>query len=218
MRVRYLGHSAVEIQGSKTIYIDPFLSGNPVAAVKPEAIRSADLVLVTHDHEDHLGDAAPIAKQTGATLVATHEIAVRLEQEAGIKAEGMNMGGTLSFGKAKVHMVHALHTAYATHPVGFVLELDGKTIYHLGDTALFGDMRLYAEFWRFDLAFVPIGDRYTMGPVSAAKAVEFLRPKKVVPIHYNTFPLIEQDPKRFADLVGRTAETVILAPGESLEL
>ncbi len=218
MKVRFLGHSAFEIRGSKTLYIDPFFTGNPLAAVGVGDIGEADLVLVSHDHDDHIADAAALCKQTGAVLVATHEIAVDLAEKEGIQAEGMNIGGTLDFDGTRVSMVNALHTSPTSDCVGLVVEIDGKVIYHLGDTGLFGDMKLYAEFWSFDLALVPIGDRYTMGPRSAARAVEFLAPRKVVPMHYGTFPIIEQDPAEFAERVGDRAETIILAPGEELEL
>ncbi len=218
MLVRYLGHSAFEIRGSKTIYIDPFLTGNPKAAIRLEDVRHADLVLVSHDHEDHLGDAAAICKKTGATFVSTYEIATALAESAGIAAEGMNIGGGIDLDGVRVNLVHAIHTSPTSDPAGIVLEMDGKVVYHLGDTALFGDMALYAQIWAFDLALVPIGDRFTMGPEMAARAVEFLRPKKVVPMHYDTFPVIRQDPRRFAELVGKRSQVVVLAPGESLEL
>jgi L-ascorbate metabolism protein UlaG (beta-lactamase superfamily) len=218
MKVRFLGHSAFEIRGSKTIYIDPFLTDNPAATTTVDDLGPADLVLVSHDHDDHIADAAALCKRTGAVLVATHEIAVALAESDGIEAEGMNIGGTLDFDGTRVSMVNALHTSPTTDCVGLVVEIDGKVIYHLGDTGLFGDMKLYAEFWSFDLALVPIGDRYTMGPRSAARAVEFLAPRKVVPMHYGTWPIIDQDPVEFAELVGDRAETIILAPGEELEL
>lgn len=218
IRVRYLGHSAFQIEGSKKVIIDPFLTDNPKSPVKPDQIEACDLVLLSHDHFDHIADVVPVCKRTGATLVATYEIATDLSQREGISAEGMNIGGTLDFDGTKVSMVNALHTSPTSDCVGLVLEMDGRTIYHLGDTGLFGDMALYAEFWEFDLALVPIGDRFTMGPASAARAVEFIQPKRVVPMHYDTFDPIVQDPQVFVDLVGDAAEVVVLAPGESLEL
>lgn len=217
MEITWLGHSAVKIRGSKTIYIDPFLTGNPAASVAADQVTEADLVVVTHDHGDHLGDAFPICKRTGAVLVSQHEIAVQA-QEQGLTAEGMNIGGTVDVDGVKVHMVSALHTAGMGDPTGVVLEIDGRTLYHAGDTGLTYDMKLVGEFFHPDLSFLPIGDRYTMGIRSAARAVEFCKTKKVIPIHFNTFPLVTADPQEFAKLVGDRAEVVILRPGESTTL
>ncbi len=218
MKLTFLGHAAFKLEGSQTIYIDPFLTGNPAAAIKAEEATTADLVLVTHDHGDHIGDAAVICKQTGATLVSVHEIAVQQASTTGINGEGMNVGGTMTFGDVKVHMVEAQHSSESGHQTGFVVEMDGKTVYHAGDTGVFGDMKLIGEFFDIDVALLPIGDRYTMGPPSAAKAVELLGVKKVVPMHYNTFPIIEQDPEEFKRLVGDQAEVIILTSGEAAEI
>ena len=215
--ITYLGHSAVRIKGTKTVFIDPFLSGNPKAALAPEKIAAADVVIVTHDHGDHLGDAFAIAKRTGAVLVAMHETAVEAGTQ-GITSEGMNIGGTVEVRGVKVHMVPALHSAGKGNAAGVVVEIDGKRIYHAGDTGLTYDLKLVGEFFHPDLSFIPIGDRYTMGPVSAAKAVEFIKTKKVVPIHYGTFPLIASDPEEFKRLVGAAAEVLILKPGETIRL
>lgn len=217
MNITWLGHSAVKIAGSKTIYIDPFLSDNPAASMSPDEITEADVVVVTHDHSDHLGDSFAICKKTGAVLVAIHEIAVMAGEE-GITAEGMNIGGTVETDGVKVHMVNALHSCDKGDPAGVVLEMDGKTLYHAGDTALTYDMNLIGEFFQPDLSFIPIGDRYTMGVRSASKAVEFTRTKKVIPIHYDTFPLVNADPNEFKKLVGDTAEVIILKPGETASL
>ena len=217
MEITWLGHSAVKIQGSKIIYIDPFLTGNPAASTSPQKITKADVVAVTHHHLDHLGDAFAICKKTGATLVAIHEIAVEAEA-AGIAAEGMNIGGTVEARGVKVHMVQALHSAEKGDPAGVVIEMDGKKVYHAGDTGLTYDMRLIGEFFKPDLSFIPIGDRYTMGVRSAAKAVEFIKSKKVIPIHYNTFPIVSADPEEFKKRVKGLAEVIILKPGESYRL
>lgn len=215
--ITYLGHSAVRIKGTKTVFIDPFLSGNPKAALAPEKITAADVVIVTHDHGDHLGDAFAIAKRTGAVLVAMHETAVEANS-LGLTSEGMNIGGTVEARGVKVHMVPALHSAGKGNAAGVVVEIDGKRIYHAGDTGLTYDLKLVGEFFHPDLSFIPIGDRYTMGPASAAKAVEFIKTKKVVPIHYGTFPLIAADPEEFKRLVGAAAEVLILKPGETTRL
>lgn len=214
MEITWLGHSAIKIKGSKTIIIDPFLTGNPAASAGPEEITEADLVIVTHDHGDHKGDAFPICKQTGATLVSIHEVAVQGEAE-GIPTEGMNIGGTIESKGIKVHMVQAVHSSETGDPTGVVIEMDGKTIYHAGDTALTFDMKLVGEFFGPDLSFIPIGDRYTMGINSATKAVEFCQTKKVIPIHYNTFPIVTADPEEFKQKVGDMAEVIILKPGDT---
>ncbi|MDH5466463.1 MAG: metal-dependent hydrolase [Candidatus Aminicenantes bacterium] len=217
MEITWLGHSGIKIKGSKTVIIDPFLTGCPAASASPEEITEADVVIVTHYHSDHLGDAFAICKQTGATCVGIHEIAVDAEAE-GITAEGMNIGGTIDARGVRVHMVQALHSAEKGNPAGVIIEMDGKKIYHAGDTGLTYDMKLIGEFFKPDLSFIPIGDRYTMGIPSAAKAVEFVQTKKVIPIHYNTFPIVSADPEEFKKKVGDKAEVIILKPGETYNL
>jgi len=214
MKITWLGHSAIKIEGSKIVFIDPFLTGNPTAPIKPEEIDKADVVVVTHYHSDHLGDAFSICKKTGATLVSIHEVAVEAERE-GIKAEGMNIGGTIEVNGVKIHMVIAWHSAEKGNATGVVVEMDGKKIYHAGDTGLTYDMKLIGEFFEPDLSLLPIGDRYTMGIPSAVKAVELIKSKVVIPIHYNTFPIIQTDPEEFKARVGNKADVVILEPGES---
>ena len=214
MDITWLGHAAVKIQGSRTLFIDPFLTGNPAASTSPDEIAEADVVVVTHHHGDHLGDAFTICKKTGATLVSIHEVAAEAEAE-GIPSEGMNIGGTIETNNIKVHMVTALHSAEKGDPAGVVIEMDGKTIYHAGDTGLTYDMKLIGEFFKPDLSFIPIGDRYTMGIPSATRAVEFIQSKRVIPIHYGTFPIVSADPEEFKKSVGDLAEVIILKPGES---
>lgn len=223
VKVRFLGHAAFEIVGSKRILIDPFLTGNPAAAVKPEELE-ADLVLVTHAHGDHIGDAVLIAQRTGAKIVAMYDIATYLmENNKGITTIGMNYGPTEIEG-VKIVQVPAWHSSsdgkYSIgNACGYIIELDGVKIYHAGDTFVFRDMELLAELYGpIDLALLPIGGHFTMGPKEAAKAVEFLKPRRVVPMHYNTWPPIAKDPEEFKRLVGDKAEVVILKPGESLEL
>ena len=214
VKATWLGHSAVLLEGSRTVLIDPFLTGNPSAAVTAGSIKKADLVVVTHHHGDHLGDAFTLCQRTGATLVAMHEIAVEGE-ERNLKTEGMNIGGTVEASGVKIHMVTALHSAEKGTAAGVVVEMDGRRIYHAGDTGLTLDMQLVGEFFHPDLSFLPVGDRYTMGPASAAKAVEFITTKKVVTLHYRTFPLIDADPEEFKKKVGALAEVIILKPGQS---
>lgn len=217
VKVTWLGHSAVKIVGSKTILIDPFISGNPAASCRLEDIDNVDMVFVTHWHGDHVGDAFAICKKTGAKLIAIHELAVEAESMQ-IVAEGMNIGGTVAVGDIKFNMVPALHSAEKGSPAGVVIEIDGKNIYHAGDTGLTYDMKLIGEFFKPDLSFLPIGDRYTMGIASAARAVEFLQTRCVIPIHYNTFALINSDPQAFKAKVGAKAEVIILKPGEEFQL
>lgn len=200
LEVRYLGHSAVWLSDGKTkVVIDPFLTGNPLAPVGVGEVQ-ADLILVTHAHGDHWGDAVPLSKK-GGLVVSTFEIATYAERH-GAKAVPMNLGGTYRFQGGWLKWVPAWHSSsfpdgtYGGMPMGVVVELGGKRIYHAGDTALFSDMRLIGELG-LELALLPIGDHFTMGPEDALKALELLRPKRVVPIHYNTFPPIQQDGEAF---------------------
>lgn len=213
VKVTYIGHSAVYIEGSQNIIIDPFINGNPASNAKPSDFKP-DIILLTHDHEDHFGDTEYFLKK-GTIFAGIHELAVRFS-ESGYKAEGMNIGGTIDIKGIKINMTHALHTCYTGHPVGFVVEIDGKSIYHAGDTGLSMDMKLLGDFFNIDLAFLPIGDRYTMGAASAAKAAEWIKAKKVVPFHYDTWPLIKGNIKEFQKLTGNKA--LILNPGDSTEL
>lgn len=216
MKATWLGHAAVLLEGSRVVLLDPFLTGNPKAARGAADVKKADLVVVTHDHVDHLGDAHDIAKRTGAVLVGMHEVAVAAAEAGVPRTEGMNVGGSVEARGVRVHMTTAQHSGGAA---GIVVEFDGKRVYHAGDTGLFSDMRLIAEcLGPFDLAFLPIGDRYTMGPPSAARAVAYLKPRVVVPIHYGTWPPIESDPADFARRVGADARVEVLAPGGAVEI
>lgn len=217
MKIRWLGHASFHIEGSKQVVIDPWLDGNPACPIGVEELPGADVVLLTHDHFDHVADLEPVLKKTGATLVAIHEIAEAFG-EKGYTTEGCGIGGTVEVAGIKVHVVNAVHSCSQGAECGFIVEMDGKQLYHLGDTGLFGDLALYGRWFDVDLAMVPIGDRYTMGPRSAAEAVRMIGCKRAIPIHYNTFPPIEQDPQRFVDEVGDAAEVSVLQPGETLEL
>ena len=218
VEVRYLGHSAVLLTDGKTrIVIDPFLTGNPMAALGVGEVQ-ADLILVTHAHGDHFGDSVALSKK-GGVVVSTFEIATYAEKH-GAKSVPMNLGGTYRFEGGWLKWVPAWHSSsfpdgtYGGMPMGVVVELGGKRIYHAGDTALFSDMRLIGEMG-LDLALLPIGDHFTMGPEDALKALELLRPKKVVPIHYNTFPPIRQDGEAFAQRAReKGVEGQALKPGE----
>lgn len=227
MKIQYLGHATFLVTTAKAkILIDPFLTGNPMAATTAEKV-AADLILVSHGHGDHYGDAVAIAKRTGATIVAPYELALHAEAQ-GAKVHPMGCGGGKDFAFGRVQLTIAHHSSSVEEggkavsiaaPVGFLIQADGKTIYFAGDTALTMDMELLGRRNRIDLALVPIGDNFTMGPSDAAEAVRMLKAKKAVPMHYNTFELIEVDPgifKKEAEKHG--ARVDVLKPGESLEL
>lgn len=213
--VKFLGHAGFRFTGSSTVYVDPFLTGNRSAPLNVEAVTRADIVLVTHDHAAHRADALAIARRTQARLVGITGLA---ESESGVRFEAMNLGGKLQIEGVTVHMVPAIHAGRALPAAGYVIQLDGYTIYHAGDTALFGDMKLIGEEFDLDLALVPIGDRFTMGPREAARAAELLRPRFVVPMHFNTNERVESDPEEFRLLVGDAAEVRMLQPGDVLTL
>lgn len=224
MKARFLGHSAVLLETEEhTLLFDPYLSGNPKAAVKAEDL-SPDYIFVTHAHDDHVGDTQEIADRSGATVIATVEIAKRFHSQ-GLETAPMNIGGWASYPFGRARLTPAWHSSsfgdgsYGGMPAGMVVEVGEKRVYHAGDTAFFGDMRFIGELG-LDLAFVPIGSNYTMDPIDAARAVELLNPRRVVPIHYSTFDLIDQDPAEFEQLVGDTgrSECVILEPGDEVEV
>jgi len=218
MKITWIGHSALKLQGSKTVFIDPFLSGNPVASMSLDNVNQADVVVVTHDHGDHLGDAHAICKKTGATLVSIYEIAEAASQK-GIKAEGMNVGGTITVNGVAVSLVPAIHTAgLGGTATGTVVEMDGKKVYHAGDTGLSMEMQLIGEMYQPDIGFLPIDGRFNMTPRLAAKAVELLKIPEVVPFHYDTFPLVNSSPQEFKRLVGDKSKVIIIKPGEAIEL
>jgi L-ascorbate metabolism protein UlaG (beta-lactamase superfamily) len=219
----YLGHSAFSVACSKgVVLIDPFLTGNPRAAISAKEAK-ADVILVTHAHGDHLGDAISIAKRTGATIVASFELANHCISQ-GAKAIDPHFGGTVDLPMGRVKLFPAVHSSstddgvFLGQAASFLLEVDGARIYHAGDTALFGDMRLIGEEFEIDVALLPIGGHYTMGIEDAVRAVKMLRPIIVVPMHYNTFPIIEVDPLEFKRLVEREtrSECEILKPGDCL--
>ncbi len=214
VKATWLGHSAVLLEhGNVKVLIDPFLTGNPRASCAARDL-SPDLVLLTHDHEDHLGDTEYFLGR-GATFVGIHEHAVRFA-EAGYKAEGMNIGGALEIGGLRIHMTHALHTCAVGHCAGFVVELGGRQVHHAGDTGLSMDMQILEELFAIDLAFLPIGDRYTMGAAQAATAANWMGAKRVVPIHYGTWPPIAGAPEVLKRELGDRA--CILEPGQALTL
>ncbi|RLI82178.1 metal-dependent hydrolase [Archaeoglobales archaeon] len=228
MKITWFGHAAFLLEGSKKILIDPFLTGNPDAPVKPEEIE-ADVIVVTHGHGDHLGDAVEIAKKNDVPVLCIHELSRYLSRK-GVESVGLNIGGTAKFRGVSVTLVYALHSADVEEDdglistgqaAGVIVELDGVRVYHTGDTDVFLDMQLIAELHKPDVMLVPIGDWYTMGIKGAVKALELVKPRYAIPMHYNTFPVIKQDPENFkkaAEGAGLDTEVVILNPGESFEI
>lgn len=225
-RLTFHGHAAFELVTSKgtRIMFDPWLDQNPKADIKTSDVDQLDYILVSHGHGDHFSDVIKLAQQTDATVLATFEL-VSLCQSQGVKnGHGMSVGGGYRFPFGYAKLTPALHGTgvdggahgiYSTMPNGWWVDLGDARVYHAGDTALLMDMQLLRG--QVDVALLPIGDNFTMGPADAARAVEFIQPRVVVPMHYNTFDLIKQDPQEFSRLVGGRAEVVILDPGESFE-
>lgn len=217
MKLTWLGHACFSLEGSKTILVDPFVPSGEIG-VDP------DIVAVTHAHADHVGEALSLKKP----IVANNEIAKYMAGK-GIDAEGMNPGGTIEVGGVRFTMTHAIHSSwmesegpgfYGGVAAGFVISLDGVSVYHAGDTALFSDMKLIGELYHPDVALLPIGGRFTMGPEEAMMAAQFVGAPLVIPMHYGTWPVIEQDPVAFKEAIERTTDirVLVLKPGESTHI
>ena len=224
----WFGHSTFLFRspGGKRILLEPFVASNPSCPESAKKIGELDLILITHGHSDHAGDAASIARATGAHVIANYEICLWLESKGIQNTAPMGHGGTQTIGGLAITMVNAVHgssivdegrVVYLGHPAGYVIRFeDGLTIYFAGDTDLFGDMRLIGEMHRPAIAFLPIGDRFTMGPAAAARAVEFLGVRQVVPMHYGTFPFLTGTVAEFRECVEPTGVQVLeLKPGET---
>lgn len=221
-KLTWYGHATLGLEtGGYKIIVDPFFSGNPAASISADAVE-ADFILVSHGHGDHIGDGIEIAKRTGATIISVNEIAVWAGNQ-GVKSHGQHLGGGFKHPFGYLKLTLALHGSALPdgsnggNPCGFLLTTnDGQKIYLAQDTGLFGDMKLIGEEG-LDLAVVPIGDNFTMGPDDALRAVQFLQPKVVIPIHYNTWGLIAQDENAWAERVQKETSTkaVVLKPGES---
>ena len=228
--VRWLGHAFFQIMSAsgKVIVIDPWIEGNPSCPVTVQDVDRADIVAVTHNHFDHVGQAVELIAQTGATLVTMVETTEALKA-AGVPAErclfggiGMNIGGQVNLDGVRITMTQAFHSSASGNPTGFVIQLeDGVTLYHSGDTGIFADMGLIGELYPLDVALLPIGDVFTMGIKQAAKAVSLLQPKVVIPMHFASFPILVEDPAPFVAAVSLSrpqTRVVVLKPGEAFEL
>jgi L-ascorbate metabolism protein UlaG (beta-lactamase superfamily) len=217
------GHAtcSLETDEGTRLVIDPFFGDNPACDVSVEDVE-ADFILITHGHFDHIADAIPLAKRTGATIVATYEIATYMEKQ-GLTVSPQHIGGGVQYPFGYLKLTPALHggilqlpggEAFTSLPTGYLINLNGgQRFHHTGDTGLIADMQLLKG--RVDVAMLPIGDRFTMGPADAVRAVEFIEPKVVIPIHYDTWPPIEQDAEAFKAAVGERATVEIMSPGDT---
>lgn len=227
MKISYHGHSVVKIETEgKTIIIDPFITGNKLTDLKAEDVKP-DVIILSHGHDDHVGDTVELSKKHNSLVIANYEVATYLGWQGVKNTHGMHIGGAYQFDFGRVKLTQAFHgSSFETKdkqlvdggmPAGILFMNEGKTIYHAGDTALFSDMKLIGERHPLDVAFLPIGDNFTMGPEDAAYAAQLLKAKIIVPIHYNTFPPIKQDPYKFIQsLESRNGQ--VLQPGEFLEI
>jgi len=224
----WLGHSTFLLRspGGKRLLLEPWVASNPACPAEAKKLGALDLILISHGHSDHAGDAVSIARATGAHVIANYEVCLWLEASGIQNTAPMGHGGTQVVAGIAVTMVNAVHgssavedgrVVYLGHPAGYVLRFeDGITIYFAGDTDLFGDMRLIGELYRPAIAFLPIGDRFTMGPAAAARAAEWLGVRQVVPMHYGTFPFLTGTPAQLRALVEPKGVQVLeLQPGET---
>jgi L-ascorbate metabolism protein UlaG (beta-lactamase superfamily) len=228
IQINWLGHATFEIQfeSGNVMLLDPWIQGNP-AYPKTHTIQKVDAIAVSHGHSDHLGDVVPLAKRFDAEVVAMVEVAGWCASKGVKKTIGFNKGGTVDLGFVKLTMTHALHSSsiqdgdrmiYGGEAAGFILTLkDARRAYFAGDTAIFSEMGLYSEIYHPDLALLPIGDHYTMGPEEAAYAARLLKVKKVIPMHYGTFPVLAGRPEQLAEkLSGTGIEVLTLKQGEPI--
>ncbi|MBD3160130.1 MAG: metal-dependent hydrolase [Candidatus Lokiarchaeota archaeon] len=221
MKLTYLGHAGFKVESDdKIIYLDPWLGG-PASPMDVNDVDDADIVLVTHDHQDHgYAEARKICEETGAYFVAINELAIDAKKKGLEKVHTLNIGGSIDIDGVRVTLVQAFHSCGKGAPTGFVVKMPSFSFYHAGDTGVFSSMKLFRELYSPDLAMLPIGSYYTMDEKQAALATELVRPKIAVPMHYDTFPPIKADPDKFKKLVkDRTPDTdvEVIEPGESKE-
>jgi len=229
-RITWLGHSTVLVQTAKgtSLLIDPFMAHNPTYPKGFALPEKIDYILLTHGHMDHMSDAVPVAQRLGSTIVAIYELAGYVAKKGAKSTIGMNLGGTVQLDDVAATMVEAKHSAgvedengthYAGVAAGFVLSIkDGPVIYHAGDTAVFSDMKLIGELYKPQLAMLPIGGHYTMGPQEAALALKLLGSKKVLPLHFGTFPPLKGTPEQLAELAGANVEVLRIMPGDTIQI
>nr|HID60203.1 metal-dependent hydrolase [Desulfobacterales bacterium] len=228
--IRWLSHAGFRInsKNDKTIIIDPWIVDNPLCPISLDEIDSADIVAVTHDHFDHAANAVDIAKKTEAIVVCMPETANRFKSDLGLPDKkvvfggtGMNIGGSAIIEGITITMTQAFHSSQTGSPCGYIIKLEnGTTIYHAGDTGIFEGMKTLGDLYSIDIALLPIGSCFTMDTVQAVHALKLLRPRKVIPMHYRTFPILEQDAGRFAGLARKEVphvEVIVLEPGEEYE-
>ena len=228
-KLTWLGHSCFRLEtGDSTIYIDPWVMGNPACPENEKKVKKVDVMLCTHGHFDHIGDAVAIAREHDPTVVGIFELATWMGKKGAKKISPMNKGGSQTVGPVRVTMTHAVHSCgiqeddgsiiYGGEACGYVIELEnGLKLYHAGDTAVFSDMAIIRDLYAPDIAMLPIGDHFTMGPREASYACQLLRPKYVIPMHFGTFPLLKGTPKELAKLIGDVgAEVVELKPGQTV--
>ncbi len=222
MKFTYLGHSSFKVESDgKTVFVDPWLNG-PTSPIKVDDVKKADIVLVTHDHGDHgYAEGIEICKKTDAFFVAINELAIQAKNDGVENVHTLNIGGSVDIGGVTVTLVQAFHSSGIGAPTGFIVEFPSGTFYHAGDTGLFYDMKLFGELYKIDCALLPIGSYYVMSVRQAVKAAELIKPKYVIPMHYDTFPVIKANPKKFWQMVATNVKGTmvqVLQPGESWEM
>ncbi len=226
MKITWYGHSAFMLDDGVKVLIDPFLDDNPKCPIPSDEL-DPDVIAITHGHADHVGNAPSIARRTGVNLIAIHEIAKYFEDK-GIESEGINKGGTIIQNDRKFRMTHALHSSGIENskgltqggdPCGYIINME-HTVYHAGDTCLFSDMKWMGDMYEPEIALLPIGDRFTMDTEQAVKAVEWIEPEIAIPMHYGTFPILEENVEDFKDIIEEKTETdvIVLEPGEGREI
>jgi len=229
IKVTWLGHAAflIETPAGKKVIIDPWVTGNPVTPADKKSFDRIDVMLCTHGHGDHIGDAAELAKKHNPTVVGIYELCGWLQKQGAKQIAPMNKGGSQQVGDIKVSMVNAFHSGgiedggsvvYGGEPCGYVIEFEnGIKIYHAGDTCLFGDMAIIHDLYQPDLAMLPIGDRFTMGPRQAAYACRLLKPEAVIPMHFGTFPMLTGTSEEFGrEIKDLSVELITMKPGETI--